>query len=113
MYCTNCGSELTDREIYCSQCGHGTERAAERRAVSSEPRPLLRSITDKKIAGVCSGVAKYLGVDVTVVRLIWIVLALVPPGIGLIAYIVAWIVMPMERPALAAPVGEPSRANGY
>ena len=113
MYCTNCGSELTDREVYCSQCGHATEKAAQRRPSGGEPRPLMRSRTDKKIAGVCGGVAKYLGVDVTLVRLIWIVLALVPPGVGLIAYIVAWIVMPVEHPMLAAPRGEPSRANGY
>lgn len=73
----------------------------------------MRSVTDKKIAGVCSGVAKYLDVDVTVVRLIWITLVFLPPSIGLIAYIVAWIVMPVDRLRLPAPSGEPSRANGY
>jgi phage shock protein C len=113
MYCTNCGTELTEREIYCSQCGHGTEKAANRPRVGPAPRQLLRSMTDKKIAGVCSGVAKYLEVDVTIVRLLWIILVFVPPSLGLIGYIVAWIVMPVDRPRLPAAGTEPSRVNGY
>jgi phage shock protein C len=113
MYCTNCGTQLTDREIYCSQCGHATEKAAVQPRVGPMPRQLMRSATDKKIAGVCAGVAKYLEVDVTLVRLIWIILVFTPPPVGLIAYIVAWIVMPIDRPRLSAASGEPSRANGY
>lgn len=100
MYCTKCGVELTDKEIYCSQCGAATERTVHRPVAASEPRPLTRSIYDKKIAGVCAGVAHYLDVDVTVVRLVWLVLTFFPPSVGLIAYIVAWIVMPKEQPRL-------------
>ena len=95
MYCTKCGVELQEKDIYCSQCGNATERAAQRQGVG-QPRPLTRSIYDKKIAGVCAGFANYLDVDVTIVRLVWLVLTFVPPGIGLIAYIIAWIVMPRE-----------------
>lgn len=109
MYCTRCGSELTEREIYCSQCGEATERAGARET----PRRLMRSLADKKIAGVCSGMAKYMNVDVTIIRLIWITLIFVPPSVGVIAYIVAWIVMPVERLRLAAPHVEPTRADGY
>jgi len=104
MYCTKCGVELTEREIYCSQCGAATPRAAEQVAATVPSRPLLRSIYDKKIAGVCAGVASYLNVDVTVVRLIWLVLVFIPPSIGLIAYIIGWIVMPKE-PVRVAPPG--------
>jgi phage shock protein C len=95
MYCTKCGVELQEKDIYCSQCGNATERAAQRQVVG-QPRPLTRSIYDKKIAGVCAGFANYLDVDVTIVRLVWLILTFVPPGIGLIAYIIAWIVMPRE-----------------
>lgn len=102
MYCTKCGVELQDREIYCSQCGTATERAAERPAAAADPRPLTRSVYDKKIAGVCAGVAKYLDVDVTVVRLVWLILTFIPPSFGLIVYIIAWIVMPKEQPRLNA-----------
>ncbi len=56
---------------------------------------LMRSRSDEKIAGVCGGFADYLEVDVTLVRLIWIA-AIFLGGWGLIAYIVAWIVMPLE-----------------
>ena len=51
---------------------------------------------DKKIAGVCSGIADYFGWDPTVVRLAWIVFMLVG-GSGVLAYIIAMIIMP-ERP---------------
>ena len=102
MYCTKCGVELQDRDIYCSQCGSGTERAAQRPFVGPEPRQLTRSIYDKKVAGVCAGVAKYLDVDVTVVRLVWLILTFFPPSVGLIAYIIGWIVMPKEPVRLNA-----------
>ncbi len=102
MYCTKCGKELQDSEIYCSQCGTATERAAQRTHGGAPPRALMRSIYDKKIAGVCAGVAKYLDVDVTLVRLIWLILTFFPPSIGLIAYIIAWIVMPKEPVQLNA-----------
>jgi phage shock protein PspC (stress-responsive transcriptional regulator) len=55
----------------------------------------MRSRTVEKIAGVCGGFAEYLEIDVTLVRLIWLA-ALFLGGWGFIAYIVAWIVMPLE-----------------
>jgi phage shock protein C len=54
---------------------------------------LHRSLTDKKIAGVCGGLAEYLGWDATLVRLLWVVLTLLG-GSGVLIYIVLWIVMP-------------------
>jgi phage shock protein C len=54
---------------------------------------LHRSLTDKKIAGVCGGIAAYLGWDPTLVRLLWVVLTLLG-GSGVLIYIVLWIVMP-------------------
>lgn len=50
---------------------------------------------DKKLAGVCSGVAKYFGWDTTLVRIIWSLLTLCY-GVGLIAYIVGAFLMPSE-----------------
>ncbi len=59
-------------------------------------RRLMRSSTDSKIAGVCGGLAEYLGVDSTIVRLVWAILAVLPGAIvgGIIAYVVAWVIMP-------------------
>ena len=57
---------------------------------------------DKKIAGVCAGFAHYFDVDVTLMRIIWLVLIFVPPSIGVIAYLLAWIVMPKGNGAVTA-----------
>ncbi|HPT84146.1 MAG TPA: PspC domain-containing protein [Limnochordia bacterium] len=51
---------------------------------------------DRKIGGVCGGIAEYLNVDPTIVRLIWAVLALFY-GTGILAYILAWIIIPEQR----------------
>ena len=65
-------------------------------AVEVPARRLYRIRSRKKIAGVCAGFAEYFGLDVTLVRLIWIGLLLMPPSIGLIGYIISWIVLPVE-----------------
>lgn len=59
-------------------------------------KKLYRSDTDKKICGVCGGLAEYLNVDSTVIRLIWLLLVLCA-GTGVLAYFIAAIIMP-ERP---------------
>jgi phage shock protein C len=56
---------------------------------------LYRSNTNYKIAGVCGGIAEYLGVDATLIRLAWI-FATFFGGSGIIAYILAWMVMPVR-----------------
>jgi len=56
-------------------------------------KKLYRSNTDKKIAGVCGGIAEYLNIDSTIVRLL-LVLAVLFAGVGVLAYIIAAIVMP-------------------
>jgi phage shock protein PspC (stress-responsive transcriptional regulator) len=60
-------------------------------------RRLYRSRTDRKIAGVCGGLAEYLGIDPVIPRILWVVLAL-GAGLGIIAYLICWIVIP-EAPA--------------
>ena len=55
---------------------------------------LTRRSNDRMIAGVCSGVADYLGVDVTLVRLLTVVAAIFSVGAVAVAYIAAWILMP-------------------
>ena len=56
---------------------------------------LYKSSTDKKVCGVCGGIANYFDVDPTVIRLIRVIFTLVG-GSGLIAYIIAAIIMPDE-----------------
>ena len=57
-------------------------------------KQLMRSGRDKKIAGVCAGVAHYFDMDPTIVRVIWGVLAF-GYGAGVIAYIILWIIAPV------------------
>ena len=98
MFCTKCGFELREQDNYCSGCGAGTPRAAAGPSAWTRPgEPLSRPMSEAKIAGVCAGFARHLGLDVTLVRIIWVALTLCPvPMLGLVAYIVAWIVMPKD-----------------
>ena len=59
-------------------------------------RLLRRSTSDKVLAGVCGGLGRYLGVEPVLLRVAAVVLALAN-GLGLIAYVIAWIVIPEER----------------
>lgn len=103
MYCTSCGTNITDKFRYCPQCGTATENAVG--AVIARPLRLSRSRDDRKIAGVCAGIARYLGIDVTLVRVLMIVFTIWPPGVGLILYLVCWIVIPND-PLLLPPPDE-------
>jgi phage shock protein PspC (stress-responsive transcriptional regulator) len=59
-------------------------------------KKLYLSNTDKKLFGVCGGVAEYFAVDSTVVRLAWVILVAVSFGAGLVAYLVAAMVIPQN-----------------
>ncbi len=61
--------------------------------------PLYRSRQHKMIAGVCGGLAEWLGWDPTVVRIAYVVLSIASLGIGTVSYVILWAVMPKE-PAL-------------
>ena len=56
-------------------------------------KKLVRDIKNKKLAGVCAGVAEYFGLDVTLVRIIWLVLALMG-SLGLWIYLILLLVLP-------------------
>ena len=70
-------------------------RAEAPPATTSRPR-LVRSQTDRRIAGVCGGLADYFDVDPTIVRLTWVVVSIVAGAVvfGVIAYVVAWFIIP-------------------
>ncbi|MCW5966625.1 MAG: PspC domain-containing protein [Bryobacterales bacterium] len=85
------------------------------------PKTLSRPLWDKKIGGVCAGFARYMDVDVTLMRIIWLVTAIFT-GIGFVAYLIAWIAMPAEatlrlpsnpfRPGSASPESTPNPPEG-
>lgn len=56
-------------------------------------KKVYRNMNNKMIGGVCSGLADYFDMDPTLVRLIWVAFVLIG-GTGILAYIIAWIIMP-------------------
>jgi phage shock protein C len=61
----------------------------------AQTRKLYRSRTDRKLAGVCGGLAQYFNIDAILMRVLFVVLALLG-GPGLVIYLVLWIVVPEE-----------------
>ncbi|TMK81149.1 MAG: PspC domain-containing protein [Actinobacteria bacterium] len=74
---------------------------------TSSPHRLTRSETDRRIAGVCGGIAEYYDVDPILIRVGFIVAAFI--GFGILLYIVLWIVMPKGTPGI--PVMGPRHAS--
>ena len=77
-------------------------------AAAAARRRLTRSRSDVKLAWVCSGLAEYFEVDATPVRLLWVVLTIFPGAIvfGVLAYLVAWLVIPVATMPAAPPATE-------
>lgn len=102
MYCVNCGNDLSASFRYCPRCGTPVPGQAPTTEVARPLYRATRSRTDRKVAGVCAGLARYFGVDVTLLRILVVVLTIWPVGLGLIFYVICWIVMPNE-PLLLTP----------
>ena len=104
MVCTACGHTLGTDARFCSTCG--------RALVAVRPLPLRteqlsRPRQGRMIAGVCAGFAQRYGWDLVIVRLV-VLLSVIFAGVPLIAYLVAWVVMPNEQLALPAQVSAPA-----
>jgi phage shock protein C len=101
MYCNYCGKVIQDDSNVCAYCGTRVGPSVARTR-------LVRPRKGRKIAGVCAGFAEYFDVDVTLVRVVWLI-ASCTTVIGMISYPIAWIVMP-EEPLLlhsGVPAGKP------
>ena len=95
MYCNYCGKVIQDDANVCAYCGIRVGGVAARKR-------LMRPRAGRKIAGVCAGLAEYLDLDVTLIRLVWLIVVIFA-GAGLVAYVIAWIVMPDEPVRVLAP----------
>ncbi len=101
MFCTQCGNQIPSGSRFCSSCGAACAPAANPAGFPPPPSRLYRSNTDRMVAGVCAGIAQNYGWDVTLVRLV-LVLCVLCGGFGVLAYVVAWIVIP-EAPYAMPP----------
>src|SRR6516225_5048409 len=111
MYCTHCGRGLEDVARYCSVCGTARQRTEPVEDAHHERPRLSRPHDGAKIAGVCAGVARYFDLDVTLVRILWLLAAIFPPLPGVIAYFVCWIAMPKDDPLPRCPTPNPVGAS--
>jgi phage shock protein C len=108
MVCPNCQKEIVDGSKFCYNCGTKLAADAAAPAPSYVPPPakrLMRSSRDKKIGGVCAGLADYFDLDPTIVRVVWL-LSVLFAGTGFLVYIILWIVLPLAP--YGAPAGVPS-----
>ena len=111
MNCGNCRRDIADYSNFCYFCGARQVVPPPMGAPPNAYRRLMRSSVDCKISGVCGGMREYFAVDSTIVRLIWVLITFFSGIIpGIIAYFVAWMVMPqapypvvITNPAPAAP----------
>ena len=94
MICPSCQKAIADNSRFCYLCGTQLiAQAAPQTAPGAGPRRLCRSATDRKLGGVCGGIGEYFEVDPTIIRVLFF-LGLFT-GIGVLAYLVAWIVIPL------------------
>lgn len=91
MFCSKCGNQLSNGARFCSACG--TSCASENPGYYPQTGQLTRPRTSRMIAGVCSGLALHYGWDLSLVRVL-AALLFVLTGVGIIAYLVAWVVIP-------------------
>jgi phage shock protein C len=93
MYCNACGKAIAEDGRVCSYCGNVV-------GIPPTPKKLMRSRTERKIAGVCAGLAQYFDLDASLVRILCIFLALATGFFpGVVTYLLAWIIVP-EKPEL-------------
>jgi phage shock protein PspC (stress-responsive transcriptional regulator) len=102
MICPHCQRDIADYSNFCACCG------ARLRATGFRRR-LLRSSADSKLGGVCGGIGEYFDIDSTIIRLVWVALSVVPGAFvgGILAYLLAWAVIPKAPLATSAPSATP------
>jgi phage shock protein C len=95
MICASCQKEIAAGSKFCYSCGAKQPESPVSTVPPGyfPPKKFVRSTNDRKVAGVCAGVADYFDMDPTLVRVLWALATLIP-GPNVIAYIVIWIAAP-------------------
>ena len=98
MVCSSCSKSFDGTAAYCSACGCPLNLPGR-----YPQGPLFRARYGRMIAGVCAGFANAYRFDVTLTRIVVAVLAIFSAGTVAVAYILAWIIMPLSPYALPTP----------
>lgn len=69
----------------------------------SEPKRLTRDVSKGMLGGVCAGFAEYLDVDVTLVRVLYVILTIFTAFSGVLVYVILWVLVPAKVPAIPPP----------
>lgn len=111
MNCTACGKELNQGSRFCSNCGQAvyTQTYTPPNPPPAQPytpptqpyasyptQRIYRPIFGRMIGGVCAGLAQHFGWDVALVRVLLVVLVFFGCGTPILAYLIAWMVIPNE-----------------
>lgn len=99
MFCSHCGKPIESSSRFCPACGATISSASFTAGAYRPATPLTRPRAPRMIAGVCSGFALHYGWDLNLVRVIT-ALFIILTGVGALAYIAAWIIIPEAPYAL-------------
>jgi phage shock protein PspC (stress-responsive transcriptional regulator) len=91
------GEEIKEQSYASSASSTGSsQQSTQPQDAPKQKRRLYRDTSDKFIGGVCSGIAAYLNVDPTIVRILFAIITFGGFGLGIMAYIIMWIVLPAK-----------------
>jgi phage shock protein PspC (stress-responsive transcriptional regulator) len=108
MTCSGCGRDIGGDFTFCPHCGAKQSPGVP---AAARQRKLVRLPAAGRLGGVCAGIADYLDTDVTLIRLAWILLAVIPGAVigGIIAYVAVWILVPESN----EPIQDRGRSQLY
>jgi phage shock protein C len=96
MFCNFCGKCIQDDARLCAYCGRVVMGA-------NACKRLERPRVDRKFGGVCAAFARYFDMDVAVVRILWVLAAIFTVPFAIVAYFVAWVIIPEEPEYMLVP----------
>ncbi len=107
LFCAGCGVSLPVGARFCSVCGKAVTEpgpvAGSTLGSSGRPTgPFMRPRQGRKIAGVCQGLANQYGWDVTLTRVITVLLSIFVFPVGIVAYVLFWVIVPEAPQTLPA-----------
>ena len=99
LFCAGCGVSLPVGARFCSVCGKpvtepGPVSGSDLGTAGRPAGPFMRPRLGRKVAGVCQGLANQYGWDVTLTRVITVLLSIFVFPVGIVAYILFWVIVP-------------------